>query len=85
MRTPRLCEAAIGRAGEPLIRDLIYTVRGTQVMLDSSLAMLYGVETRRLNENVKRNSTRFPEPFCFQLIREEYENLVSQFATSSSE
>ncbi len=76
-------EVAIVPANEVVIRDLIYTVRGTQVMLDSDLAMLYGVETKRLNENVKRNIARFPEPFCFQLTQDEYANLMSQFATSS--
>ncbi len=78
-------QVAVVPTCDPPIRDLIYTVRGVQVMLDSDLARLYGVETRRLNENVKRNSSRFPEPFCFQLSREEYENLMSQFATSSYE
>ena len=76
---------AIVPANEQIIRDLIYTVRGTQVMIDSDLVMLYGVETRRLNENVKRNSSRFPEFFCFQVTREEYESLMSQIATSSFE
>ena len=52
-------------------------------MLDEDLAGLYQVETRRLNEQVKRNSERFPEDFMFQLSKEEYENLKSQFATSS--
>ena len=66
------------------IRSLIYIVRGEQVMLDSDLAALYGVETRRLNENVKRNRDRFPDSFCFQLTKDEYASLMSQFATSSS-
>lgn len=66
------------------IQNLIYIVRGKQVMLDSDLAMLYQVETRRLNEAVKRNISRFPDRFCFRLNKEEYENLISQFATSSS-
>ncbi len=68
---------------ENAIRNLIHVIRGQQVMLDSDLAMLYQVETRRLNENVKRNLKRFPETFCFQLTEREYENLISQFATSS--
>lgn len=65
------------------IKNLIYVVRGQQVMLDSDLAMLYQVETKRLNENVKRNQKRFPESFCFQLTEEEYIDLKSQFATSN--
>lgn len=65
------------------IRDMIYMVRGQQVMLDSDLALLYGVETKRLNERVKRNSNRFPENFCFQLTRKEFDDLRSQFATSN--
>lgn len=71
---------------EPLslpIGPLIYQVRGYQVMLDSDLARLYGVDTRRLNEQVKRNLERFPEDFMFQLSKEEVQNLMSQFATSS--
>lgn len=52
-------------------------------MIDSDLAILYQVETKRLNETVKRNISRFPERFRFQLTKEEYENLKSQFATSS--
>jgi len=71
---------------EPLslqIEPLIYQVRGHQVMLDSDLARLYGVDTRRLNEQVKRNLERFPEDFMFQLSKEEVQNLMSQFATSS--
>ncbi|NLG04898.1 MAG: ORF6N domain-containing protein [Clostridia bacterium] len=65
------------------LQGLIYIVRGKQVMLDNDLAMLYQVETKRLNEAVKRNSTRFPETFRFQLSPNEYENLKSQIATSS--
>lgn len=71
---------------EPLslpIEPLIYQVRGYQVMLDSDLARLYGVDTSRLNEQVKRNLERFPEDFMFQLSKEEVQNLMSQFATSS--
>lgn len=55
------------------IKSLIYVVRGQQVMLDRDLAELYGVENKRLNENVKRNANRFPEEFCFQLTAEENE------------
>jgi len=66
-----------------VIISKIYFIRGQKVMLDSDLAELYGVETRRLNEQVKRNISRFPEDFMFQLSEIEYENLKSQFATSS--
>lgn len=65
------------------LQKLIYVVRNRQIMLDSDLAALYEVETKRLNEAVRRNISRFPERFCFQLTKEEYENLKSQFATSS--
>lgn len=71
-------------AGLLPVEKLIYVIRGQQVMMDSDLARLYGVETRRLNEQVKRNIDRFPEDFMFQLTRQEAENLMSQFATSSS-
>lgn len=53
-------------------------------MLDRDLAMLYGVETRRLNEQVRRNIERFPEDFMFQLNQNELNNWISQFATSNS-
>ena len=65
---------------EPLIR----TIRGQQVLLDSDLAILYGVETKRLNEQVKRNIERFPDDFMFQLTKMELINLKSQIATSSA-
>jgi len=65
------------------IHHKIYTLRGKQIMLDEDLALLYQVETRRLNEQVKRNYERFPDDFMFQLTLEEYENLMSQIATSS--
>ena len=65
------------------IQSLIYTIRGKQVMLDSDLATLYQVETRILNQAVKRNIDRFPEQFRFQLTAEEIENLKSQFVISS--
>ena len=61
----------------------IYVIRGEQVMLDSDLAELYGVPTKRLNEQVSRNLDRFPEDFMFQLTRDEFANLKSQIATSS--
>ncbi len=63
------------------LQRLIYTIRGVQVMYDSDLAELYGVEIKRLNEQVKRNRERFPEEFMFQLTDEEVAFLRSQNAT----
>ena len=63
------------------IEKMIFTIRGVQVMLDSDLAMLYGVETRALNQAVKRNISRFPEDFMFQLTMEEANASRSQFVT----
>ena len=65
------------------IHEFIYEIRGKQVMLDEDLAKIYQVETRRLNEAVKRNIERFPLEFMFQLTKEEHLNLISQIATSS--
>jgi len=62
---------------------MIHEIRGVYVMLDSDLASMYQVETRRLNESVKRNIERFPVDFMFQLTLDEASNLMSQFATSS--
>ena len=67
------------------IKNLIYTIRGHRVMLDSDLAMLYEVETKRLNEAVKRNIDRFPSHYMFQLTKEEWQNLRSQNATFSKD
>lgn len=67
------------------IKNLIYTIREKQVMLDSDVAMLYHYETKYINLAVKRNKERFPEDFCFQLTETETENLRLQFATSSLE
>jgi len=67
------------------IQDKIYTIRNVQVMVDRDLALLYGVETRRLNEQVKRNIERFPEEFMFQMTNDELENWKSQIATSNKE
>ncbi|MBR0491747.1 MAG: ORF6N domain-containing protein [Clostridia bacterium] len=61
------------------IKNLIYTIRGKQVMLDSDLAMLFNTETRSINQAVKRNIERFPDEFGFQLSDKEFENLRSQF------
>ena len=60
------------------IESRILTIRNQQVMIDRDIAELYGVETRRLNEQVKRNSERFPEEFCFQLTKEETETISSK-------
>ena len=57
------------------IKQKIYTIRGKQVMLDSDVAILYHCETKYVNRVVKRNVSRFPEEFCFQLTKEEYKNL----------
>lgn len=65
------------------IKNLIYTIRGKQVMLDSDVAMLYHSETRIINQAVKRNIERFPEKFCFKLTETEAENLKSQNVISS--
>ncbi|MGJ0288432.1 ORF6N domain-containing protein [Aliarcobacter cryaerophilus] len=65
------------------IQSKIYTIRGVQVILDEDLAVLYNVETKVFNQAVKRNIERFPEKFRFQLSESEYENLRSQFVTSS--
>jgi len=64
-------------------QTLIYDLRGYKVMLDFDLATLYGVETKRLKEQVRRNLSRFPGDFMFELTREELDNLRSQIATSS--
>ena len=65
------------------IERLIFVVRGIQVMLDSDVAELFGVETKNLNKAMKRNINRFPEDFCFQLNSKEFKNLRFQNATSS--
>ncbi|MGD1961867.1 MAG: ORF6N domain-containing protein [Fulvivirga sp.] len=68
---------------DEVVMNKIYLIRDEKVMLDSDLAELYQVETRRLNEQVKRNQERFPEDFMFQLTQAEWSNLKSQNATSS--
>lgn len=65
------------------IRNRIHELRGEKVMLDKDLALLYGVEVRALNQAVKRNIKRFPTDFMFQLKRDEWDILKSQFVTSS--
>ena len=74
----------IVKVGHEEISDLIYLIRGKQVMVDSDLAVLYQVETKVFNQAVKRNIKRFPEQFMFQLTTKEFEILRSQFVTSSS-
>ncbi len=63
----------------------IYFVRGQKVMLDRDLAELYGIETRRLKEQVRRNRDRFPNDFMFEMTKDEMKDWMSQFATSKSE
>ena len=68
---------------DEVLMNKIYVINGIKVMLDSELAELYQVKTKRLNEQVKRNSERFPADFMFQLSDQQWENLKSQIATSS--
>src|SRR5688572_26841375 len=68
---------------DEVLMNKIYVIRDQKVMLDEDLAELYGVETRRLNEQVRRNIDRFPEDFMFKLNEEEFTDLKSQNATSS--
>jgi len=73
------------KRGKPIlqkIEDRIYFIRKYRVMLDSDLAELYGVTTKRLNEQVKRNAERFPSDFMFVVTGKEFDNLKSQIATS---
>ena len=73
----------ITNRGPQSIERVIYTFRGVQVMLDRDLAKMYNVETKVLNQAVKRNSSRFPERFMFQLSKEEFDNWKSQIVTSN--
>ena len=68
---------------EERIENLIYEIRGKQVMLDSDLAKLYHVETKRINEAVKNNMEKFPERFSFYITFDEYRNLRSKISTLS--
>ena len=65
------------------IENMIYEIRGKQVMLDSDLAKLYQVETKRINEAVKNNIEKFPERFCFRITENEFNDLKSKFSTSN--
>jgi ORF6N domain len=76
---------AMTRSSPPAqLESAIYPIRGQRVMLDSDLAEIYGTSTMRLNEQFRRNRQRFPKDFAFQLRREEFTNLISQNAISSS-
>ena len=77
-------ELNIEKYEEKDIKNLIYTIRGKQVMLDSDVANLYNYETKYINLAVRRNIERFPENFCFQLTEEEVEKMWLQFATTSN-
>jgi len=68
---------------EQKILNRIYVLRNQKIMLDEDLAIMYRVETKRLNEQVKRNKNRFPKDFMFMLTQKDYENLRSQNATAS--
>lgn len=70
---------------EEAISNKIYFIRNQKVMLDRDLALLYGIETKRLKEQVKRNISRFPDDFMFELTKDEFSNWRSQFATSNSD
>ncbi|MFA6197222.1 MAG: ORF6N domain-containing protein [Sulfurimonas sp.] len=70
---------------EETIKDKIYSIQGLQVMLDRDLAKLYQVQTKVLNQTVRRNIERFPEEFMFQLTKDEIENWKSQIVTSNQE
>ncbi len=67
-----------------VIQSKIYEIRGCKVMLDFDLAEMYGTETKRLKEAVRRNIRRFPSDFMFELSKEEYTSLRSQFASSNT-
>lgn len=82
---PKKATAKAGQIPRPeSLAALVHAIRGEKVLLDADLAVLYGVETRVLNQAVKRNLGRFPEDFMFQLTVKEWENLKSQIGSSSS-
>src|SRR5258708_24176977 len=78
-----MAKASTSIIAEERIINKIYRIRGKKVMIDRDLAELYGVETRVLNQAVRRNERRFPDDFMFQLTEEEFENLKSQNVISS--
>lgn len=69
---------------DSVVLSKIYLIRGKKVMVDKDLAEMYGVETKVLNQSVKRNIKRFPQDFMFQLTDSEFENWKSQIVTSNS-
>ena len=73
------------QVSEELVSNKIYYIRNQKVMLDRDLAVLYGIETRVLKQSVRRNLSRFPTDFMFELTKEEFKNWRSQFVTSNSE
>ena len=77
-KKPEVANCDIKSSDTINIKSLIRVIRGQQVMLDSDLAMIYGVETKALNQSVKRNGNRFPADFMFQLTKEEAVLLRSQ-------
>jgi len=81
----QVIEKSVSLVPVEIIQNKIYLIRGRKVMLDRDLAELYGVETRRLNEQVKRNLKRFPLDFMYQLTKEEAGNWMSQIAISNKE
>lgn len=86
-RTPATADTAAGMTEHTLALDVvmqsIFLLRGQKILLDADLAARYGVATKRLNEQVRRNANRFPADFMFQLTAPEFENLRSQIATSN--
>ena len=83
MQQQETIPAVMAPLDDEFIRSRIYTIRGVQVMLDRDLAILYGVDAKRINEQVKRNAERFPEDFMFRLTKDEC--LRSQIATLNME
>ena len=80
-----LMSNSLTRISVERVEKAILLIRGEKVILDSDLAALYGVTTTRLNEQVRRNHHRFPGDFAFRLTKQEFANLISQIATSSSQ
>ena len=70
---------------DEVVKTKIFVIRGQKVMIDRDLAELYGVETKRLKEAVRRNITRFPEDFMFKMTKDEFSNWRTQFATSNAD
>jgi len=70
---------------DEIIQNKIYNIRGQKVMLDRDLAELYGTETKKLKQQVKRNIKRFPPDFMFEMTRQEFQDWRSQFVTSNSD